>query len=579
MLSLFPLIIAFDSIYFAMHQSLETFLGFALVHFVLFGLLNFFGAYFLYKPIGHVFIRSEDTKQAQKRINHLTWYSTAWIFILGFLNVVISFLFLILFPTMLNTDQFFVDKIPPALWLDFIPSLLFVYAIFPSFITYFLINDFNLDLKTKVFLQFQILYPTGKKRVGLTLLFVFIILGFFPTLLAILDIVVISSMKNEYAQFSSISPLEAILVDRFVALVGMIIAIVLITRSFTKPIYSLLKEINKVREGDYSTQAAIISDDEIGLLTKNFNEMVHELEISHNKLEEHSRTLEKQVGDRTQELQQKNSELKDTLNRLKQMQKQVIIQEKMATLGQLVAGLTHEINTPIGVIRSMNNTKSKAVMKLQTALENIVPDTAGKDQEIRKVMGVISNADQLIDQGTERLNEIIKNLKNFARLDEDETTMSDIHECLDSVLALIKHDLLTDIEVVREYSEIPPFMCHARKLNQVFLNILKNACQAIDDKGRITITTALKKNMVHVAIRDTGKGIEQDDLESIFDPKFTTKNSVVRASLGLSICYQIIQEHHGEIKIDSQPGKGSVFTVILPTEFSNDSNPGLQKQI
>lgn len=143
--------------------------------------------------------------------------------------------------------------------------------------------------------------------------------------------------------------------------------------------------------------------------------------------------------------------------------------------------------------------------------------------------------------------------------------MADIHEGLDSVLALIKHDLLTNIEVVREYGEIPPFVCHARKLNQVFFNILKNACQAIEDKEQITITTSKKKNMVHVAIRDTGKGIKQDDLESIFDPRFISKGSVVRMSLGLSICYQIIQEHHGKITVESQPGKGSVFTVILPT--------------
>jgi len=567
MLSLFPLIMVFDSVYFVMHQSLEAFLGFALIHFVLFGLLNIFGAYFLYKPIDHVFIKSEDTKQAQKRINHLTWYSTVWIFILGFLNVAISFLPLIIFPTMFNIDQFSMDKLPPALWLNFIPSLLFVYAIFPSFITYFLINDFNLDLKAKAFHHFQIVYPAGKKRVGLTLLFVFIILGFFPTLLAILDIVVISSVENEYAQFSSISPLEAVLVDRFIVLVGLIFAVVLITRSFTKPIYSLLKEINKVREGDYSTQAAIISDDEIGLLTKDFNEMVHELEISHNKLEEINRTLEIKVEARTQALKQKNLELEDTLGKLKEMQKQIIVQEKMASLGQLVAGLTHEINTPVGAIRSMNDTKSKAVMQLQTALENIDPGTAGKDNEIRKVMEVILNADQLIDQGTERLNEIIKNLKNFARLDESERIKADIHEGLDSVLALIRHDLLTNIEVVREYSEIPPFVYYARKLNQVFLNILKNACQAIEEKGRITISTSLNKNIVQVAIRDTGKGIKQENLESIFDPRFIEKSSVVRASLGLSICYQIIQEHHGKINVESQPGKGSVFTVIIPMKI------------
>jgi signal transduction histidine kinase len=569
MLSLFPLIVAFDSIYFFFHKSLEIFLMLGLgLHFVLFGLLNFFGTYFLYKPIDRLFTQGEDTEQAKKRINRLTWYSTGWIFILGVSFNVITLLPLFLDPTVYSDIEVFsVDKMPVRLILSFIPASLFLFAIFPSFITYLLINDFNLDLKTKVFNQFQIVYPAGKKKIGLTLLFVFLILVFIPALLVILELVVALELGDKYTQYSSLNPLETALIDRFVVLVGMITAVVLLTRSFTKPIYSLLREINKVREGDYSTQAAIITEDEIGVLTKEFNEMVQELEISHSKLEEYSRTLEIKVDDRTQELKQKNSELEDTLIKLKQMQQQVIVKEKMASLGQLVAGLTHEFNTPIGAIRSMKNTQSKAVMKLQSALENIAPDTAGKDHEIRKVMGVILKADLLIDQGTERLNEIIKNLKNFVRLDEAETTMADIHEGLDSVLALIRHDLLTNIEVVRKYSEIPPFVCHAQKLNQVFLNLLKNACQAIEDRGRITITTSLKDNMVYVAIRDTGKGINQGDLESIFDPGFTTKSSVVRASLGLSICYQIIQEHHGKINVESRPGKGSVFTVILPTEF------------
>ena len=284
------------------------------------------------------------------------------------------------------------------------------------------------------------------------------------------------------------------------------------------------------------------------------SDKVHELNLS----------LERKVADRTQELEEKNSDLEDTLGELKEMQKHVIIQEKMATLGQLVAGLTHEINTPIGAIRSMNDTRSKAAMKLQSALANLAPGTAGGDPEIGKVMGIIQSADQLISQGTDRLGEIVGNLKNFARLDEAETAVTDIHEGLDSVLALIRHDLLTDIEVIREYGEIPPFLCHARKLNQVFFNLLKNACQAIEGEGRVTVTTELKADMVHVAICDTGRGIKEDDLGSIFDPSFTTRRSAVRASLGLSICYQIIQEHHGRIAVESQPGRGSVFTVIIP---------------
>jgi len=275
MLSLFPLIVAFDSIYLVFHKSLEIFLASSLLNFVLFGLLNFLGTYFLYKPIDHLFTQGGDIKKAKERINRLTWYSTGWIFILGTSFIVISLLGFFLDPTVYSDMEVFsVDKMPLIYILSGMPALFFVNVIFPSFITYFLINDFNFDLKAKVFLQFQILYLAGKKRIGLTLLFVFLILVFIPTLLVILELVVALEMEDTFAQFSSLNPLETVLKDRFLVFVGMIIAVVLLTRSFTKPIYSLLKEINKVSEGDYSTQAAIITGDEIGVLTKEFNEMV-----------------------------------------------------------------------------------------------------------------------------------------------------------------------------------------------------------------------------------------------------------------------------------------------------------------
>jgi signal transduction histidine kinase len=574
---MYPLIVVFDSIYFIFHKSLQIYLALGLAHFILFGLLNMFGTYFLYKPIDHLFLQDADAKKGKVRISRLTLYSTAWIFILGFIFNVLSHLPLFLNPTIYSDIEVFaIDKMPLIFILAGIPPGIFIFTILPCFITYFLINDFNLDLKAKVFSHFQIQYPAGKKRIAITLLFVFIILVLIPALLVILELVVSLFFGENYTQFSRLNPLETLLIDRLVVLVGMIIAVILLARTFTKPIYSLLKEFNKVRGGDYSTQAAIITQDEIGVLTKEFNEMVQQLEISHNKLEEYNRTLELKVKDRTLKLNQKNSELEDTLNKLQHMQKQIIVQEKMASLGQLVAGLTHEFNTPIGAIQSIKNTKAKAVIKLKTALKNFAPDLDEKP-EIKNVIEVISDADQLIDQGTERLNEIIKNFKNFARLDEAETTRADVHEGLDSVLALIKHDLLTNIKVVREYSEIPPFLCQARKLNHVFLNIIKNACQAIEGKGQITITTNLKKNMAHISIRDTGKGIAQKELKSIFNAGFTTKGPAVRAKLGLSICDQIIQEHFGKINVESQPGKGAIFTVIIPIGVSRDSHPSNKK--
>ena len=291
-----------------------------------------------------------------------------------------------------------------------------------------------------------------------------------------------------------------------------------------------------------------------------------------DKVYELNLNLERKVEDRTSELQAKNIELKNALNQLTEMQKQVIVQEKMASLGQLVAGITHEFNSPIGAIRSMNNTKSRAIEKLQKTLENLAPQTSGNEKEINNILEIITNADQLIDEGAGRINEIVKNLKNFARLDEAETLKVNIHEGIDSVLSLIKHDLLKDIEVVREYAEIPPIICQPRKLNQAFLNLLKNASQAIDKNGKITISTALVNGMVKIAVADNGKGISSEQLDSLFEPGFTAKGSSVRARLGLSICYQIVQEHNGRIEVESTPGEGSTFTVIIPAVFEDETN-------
>lgn len=290
-----------------------------------------------------------------------------------------------------------------------------------------------------------------------------------------------------------------------------------------------------------------------------------------DKVYEMNVTLEQKVEDRTLALQEKNEELEETLDQLQQMQKQVIVQEKMATLGQLVAGLTHEMNTPLGAIRSMNDTKSKAAEKLLATLQTVSPDTVSHDAGIQKVMKVMSQADALIVQGTDRLREIVDNLKNFSRLDEAETMQADIHEGIESVLSLIQHDLLQGIEVVRDYGDVPPILCQPSKLNQLFLNVLKNAGQAMDGQGQVVMTTRLQGDRVQVAIADTGRGIAKEDLDTIFDPVFTTRGAVVRARLGLSICHQIVQEHHGHISVASDLGKGTTVTVVLPLTFHGDT--------
>lgn len=566
MLGIYPLILAFNCVYFAMHKSLKILLMSAVIHFFIFALVNFPGAIIIYKPVDQLFTQQIVTDQAKKRILHLTQYSTGWIFLLGFLYVTMILLFILISPAAF--EGFSLNEVPSIFYFTMIPSLLFVYAILPGFITYFLINDLSLDLKAKAFDLFQIIYPEGKKRVGKTLIFVFVIIGLIPIPLVIMDLVVFSSMDGKFAAFADLSPTEAILSDRFIVLIGFVIAIVLITRSFTKPIHALLEKIKKVREGNYAA-AAVITEDEIGVLTKEFNDMVQQLEITHNQLEEHSRDLEIKVGERTRELKQKNSELQDTLDKLKQMQKQVIVQEKMASLGSLVAGIAHEINTPIGAVSSMYDTLSRTLVKMQSVIEKSYPEEFRKSAQLQSIFKGIEDANKVILSGTERVTTIVSRLRSFARLDEAELKTVDIHEGIEDTLVLIHHDIKHNIAIKKDFGDIPKISCYPGRLNQVFLNLLINSKQAITGNGTISITTRADDKKVYITFQDDGSGIAPENQKKIFDPGFTTRGRGVGTGLGLSICYQIIQEHRGEIKVESELEKGTTFEIILPLDLEH----------
>ena len=280
MLGLFPFIIAIDGIYFIYHQSITIFLGLGFVHLLLYGLINYIGARLLYRPVDRLFEGTGDVPAARKRIEQLTWQSTAWIFLIGNIYVAIALLPLYFFPRIFqNPEDFVIDKIPPQFFFfSIVPGIYFVYALFPSFIAYFLINDFILDLKETVSARFKMLFDAGSKGIGRTLFFVFLFLVFLPSLLVILELKVAFQVEDKYAQFTKLSPLQTVLIDRFIVFLGTIVAVVLVTRTFTKPIRSLIKAINRVREGDYSTQAAVITEDEIGLVTQEFNGMVRGLQ-------------------------------------------------------------------------------------------------------------------------------------------------------------------------------------------------------------------------------------------------------------------------------------------------------------
>ncbi len=257
-------------------------------------------------------------------------------------------------------------------------------------------------------------------------------------------------------------------------------------------------------------------------------------------------------------------ELAEANRHLIQTQAQLVQSEKMASLGMLVAGIAHEINTPIGAIHSMHDTLKRALDKLKGTLEKEFPKEFAENRNLHGTVKIIEDANKVIDSGSERVTKIVRRLRSFARLDEAEIKTADIHEGIEDTLTLIYHEIKHNIRVIKNYGDLPSISCFPGRLNQVFLNLLINAKQAIEGKGEIAITTYLRDNKAHIEFKDSGKGISKEHLQRIFDPGFTTKGVGVGTGLGLSIVYQIIQEHRGEIKVESEPGNGATFTVILP---------------
>ena len=269
-----------------------------------------------------------------------------------------------------------------------------------------------------------------------------------------------------------------------------------------------------------------------------------------------------------EQIQQSLTELEQTNRHLHETQVQLVQSEKMAALGKLVAGIAHEINTPIGAIYSVHDTLIRAENKLRSLLGEEDSGESPDSRRVNAVLQVIADSSKVIRSGSERVMDIVKSMRSFARLDEAEFKQVDIHEGLEDTLKLIQHDLEDRIEVVRNYGDVPAIVCYPGPLNQVFLSLLVNAVQAIEGPGQITITTLKEDEKLHVAIRDTGVGIPEEHIDKVFEPGFTTKGVGVGTGLGLSICYQVIQDHKGEIRLESRVGEGTSVTIILPYDLA-----------
>jgi signal transduction histidine kinase len=250
------------------------------------------------------------------------------------------------------------------------------------------------------------------------------------------------------------------------------------------------------------------------------------------------------------------------LDRQRETQAHLAQIEKMACLGKLVAGVTHEVNTPLGAIKSANDTLCRAAEKMKAILDD--GQARPQQKELLSLLRVIEGSGAVVDDGSERIVTIVKKLRSFARLDEAELKSADIHQGLDDTLALLRHELEDRIQVKRNYDELPRVRCYPGRLNQVFLNILMNATHAIEGEGEITIATRQEGNEIHVVIADDGIGIPPGFIDKLFDPGFTTKGVGVGTGLGLAISYQIVEEHGGRISVESTPGKGSTFCIALP---------------
>ncbi len=287
--------------------------------------------------------------------------------------------------------------------------------------------------------------------------------------------------------------------------------------------------------------------------------------LLYKKQEEYSQSLAEKVEERTQELARRNKELEQTLGELRETQNQLVIQEKMASLGNLVSGVAHEINTPLGVLNSNNDTLSLTVKKIRQLLEDW-PAQADVRQagKVRELLQSMSSITEFNEMAAERMIKIVTSLRTFARLDRAAEDEVDIHEGLDSTLTLIHNQLKDRVTVHRVYGDIPLVRCHPSQLNQVYMNLLVNAGQAIEGKGEIRLKTYTSEGSVVVEVTDSGVGIPTGNQDRVFDPGFTTKGVKVGTGLGLSIVRRIVDEHNGKIEVESKVGEGATFRLFLP---------------
>ena len=305
------------------------------------------------------------------------------------------------------------------------------------------------------------------------------------------------------------------------------------------------------------------------------------LNVSHEELAVANTSLEARVSERTQDLERAYEELKES-------QVQLVQAEKMSSLGQLVAGIVHEINTPLLYVLNNATVTSENVEELreciadatrlvalvdargaqspevQTAVQRLAEhiDPAALNETIDEIVGLSQDS----TEGLNQISELVQSLKDFSRLDRAAEDRFDVREGIEKTLLITRNLLKYGVTVDQRFGDVPPILCAPSRINQVFINLVTNAVQAMDGKGTLTITTNARDGWVDIEVCDTGCGIPPENLSKIMDPFFTTKPVGQGTGLGLSIVRRIVEEHGGKIMVDSKVGVGTAITISLPID-------------
>jgi len=327
------------------------------------------------------------------------------------------------------------------------------------------------------------------------------------------------------------------------------------SRAIARPIIEVAEVANQVAtEHNFQLRAPVTTEDEVGLLADSLNHLIE------------------RVAEYTQEL--------------KQAQNQLIQTEKMSGIGQMVAGVAHEINNPINFIHGnieYANNYVENLLELIYLYQQQYPNPSVNIKEHIEEIDLDFLTEDLpktlssLQMGSDKIREIVVSMRNFSRLDECSIEAVDIHKGIDSTLIILNHRLKSGIKLIKEYGKVPPVQCYPAQLNQVFMNIISNAIDAIEEtknSGRwnseeipsIWIITEVEGDYLKVRIKDNGPGIPAEVREKIFEPFFTTKSVGKGTGLGLAISYQIVAKHNGKMEVNSEPGKGTEFVISLPVE-------------